>query len=450
MHWKLILPALEEATGKYWRSIKYSLFPPLGLATIAGYIPREHKITLVDEHVDAVGLDDDPDVVLVQVYITNAYRAYQIADYYLARGKIVILGGLHVTSLPAEAMRHATAIVLGPGDHVFREIVAHVLSGTLRKVYFSNKRDLTNIPPVRRDLISIKKYLVRNSLVVSRGCPFSCDFCYKNSFFSNGKSYYTYSLDKALEEIDSLDGRHLFFLDDNILAENRFTSDLFTELISRNRIIQGAGTIQGINNEKIIGLAAKAGFKSIFVGFESINKENMVKMNKKHNYNGDYDRAVAVLNHYGIKINASFVFGMDGDDRDVFKRTTEWAVERGITTATFHVLTPYPGTQLYKNLEMENRIISKNWTLYNTRNAVFKPVNMSIDELEEGYRWSYKNFYSIKSIMKSAMVHDKIGKKLSSFAYSFGWKKMEPLWEMIIRLKKLPYSIPILEEVLRK
>ena len=449
MQWKLILPALEEASGKYWRSIKYSLFPPLGLATIAGYIPREHTITLTDEHVDLIVLDDEPDIVIIQVYITNAYRAYNIADHYLKKNKIVVLGGLHVTSLPEEASQHATAVVLGPGDHVFHNVVNDILADNLQKIYFSDRRDLTDIPPVRRDLVNLKKYLVKNSLVVTRGCPFSCAFCYKESFFKTGKSYYTYTLDRALEEIDSLSGRHLFFLDDNILTENNFTEDLFTELISRKRIFQGAGTVQGIINKKIIEPAARAGLKSLFVGFESINKTNMINANKKHNFNNDYDRAISILHDYGIKINASFVFGMDDDDRDVFKKTVDWAVERGITTATFHVLTPYPGTNLYAQLEKENRIISKDWNLYNTRNIVFKPAKMEAKDLEDGYWQSYKNFYSMNSIIKSAMQHKKNTQKISNFLYSFGWKKIEPVWELLIRLKKLPYSIPLLEAVLK-
>jgi radical SAM superfamily enzyme YgiQ (UPF0313 family) len=449
MHWKLILPALAEAKDRYRRSIKYSLFPPLGLATIAGYIPQGHTIQIIDEHVDEIHYNDSPDIVLVQVYVTNAYKAYAIADHYLAAGKIVILGGLHVTSLPEEAAQHATAIVTGPGDHVFKEVVEDIFADALKWHYQSVRRDLVDIPPVRRDLIDLRKYLAPNSLVVTRGCPFACDFCYKNSFFRGGKSYYTYLLDKALAEIDSLTGKHLFFLDDNILTENKFTEDLFKELTARNRLAQGAGTIQGITNGKLIELAAKAGLKSLFVGFESINKENMIRINKKHNYNNDYDKAVSVLNNYGIKINGSFVFGMDRDYSDVFRRTADWAIESGITTATFHILTPYPGTALHKKMKMENRIISENWSLYNTRNVVFTPKNMSPRELEDGYWWSYKYFYQVKKIFKSAMAHEKAINKTANFMYAFGWKKMELFWELIIKLKKLRYTIPLLETVLR-
>ena len=448
MKWKLILPALEEANGKYWRSIKYSLFPPLGLATLAGYIPAEDDIRIADEHVEKISLDDDPDIVLIEVYITNAYRAYKIADHYLKLNKKVILGGLHATSLPDEAIKHASSVVIGPGDHIFAQVVKDIKSNSLKQFYTSERRDLENIPPIRRDLIDIKKYLVHNSIVISRGCPYSCGFCYKEPFFKDGKSYYTYTLDKALEEIDSLKGSHLFFLDDNILAETQFTQDLFIELSHRKRIIQGAGTIKGILNEKLILNAAKAGLKSLFVGFESINKKNMASL-KKHNYNYDYNKAIDILNDYGIKINASFVFGMDKDDKDVFEKTVEWAVSKGITTATFHVMTPYPGTALYKQLESENRIISQDWSLYNTRNVVFQPAKMTISELEEGYRKSYKDFYSYSNIFKSALNHKTPGKKLSSLCYSLGWKKMEKVWEFIIMLKKLSYSIPSLEYVLK-
>lgn len=448
MKWKLILPALEEAKNKYRHSLKYSLFPPLGLATIAGYIPKDDDIEIVDEHVDKIFLEDNPDIVLISVYITNAYRAYYLADYYLQKGKKVILGGLHTSSLPEEASSHATSIVIGPGDHIFAEVVKDIKSGNLKKTYKSQRRDLNEIPDVRRDLIDLKKYLIKNSIVITRGCPYDCDFCYKKPFFSGGTSYYTYTLDRAISEIDSLKGRHLFFLDDNILTETDFTIELFKELLWRNRIFQGAGTVKGILNEKLISLAAKAGLKSIFVGFESINKENMIKT-KNHNYSYDYDKACDILNHYGIKINASFVFGMDEDDKDVFDRTVDWAVSKGITTATFHIQTPYPGTDLYKRLESENRIISKNWTMYNTRNSVFNPAKMTASELEAGYRQAYKNFYSFSNIFKSASAHKNLSKKMSSLLYSIGWKKAEIFWELLIAIKRLRYSIPALESVLK-
>ena len=196
---KFVLPALTEATGPYWRPIKYSLFPPLGLATLAAYLQPEDAAVIVDEHVERLDTDDRPDVVAIQVYITNARRAYAIADKYRTRGVFVILGGLHVTSLPDEAAAHADAIFLGPGEQTFPLFLADFRAGRPQRRYASTEgRTLERVPPVRRDLIRRRAYLVPNSIVVTRGCPQHCDFCYKDAFFAGGRSFYTQRVDDAL------------------------------------------------------------------------------------------------------------------------------------------------------------------------------------------------------------------------------------------------------------
>lgn len=211
MQIKLILPALTEATSPYWRPIKYSLFPPLGLATLAAYLDDEDEVVIVDEHVERLSLDDAPDLVVIQVYITNAYRAYAIADAYRARGSFVVLGGLHVTSLPDEAAPHADAIFLGPGEDTFPAFLKDFRAGAPRRCYRSTAgRSLELVPPLRRDLIKRRHYLVPNSIVVSRGCPQHCAFCYKDAFFAGGRSFYTQRVDAALAEIERLPGRHLY------------------------------------------------------------------------------------------------------------------------------------------------------------------------------------------------------------------------------------------------
>ena len=187
---KLILPALTEATSPYWRPVKYSLFPPLGLATIASCLDPDDEATIVDEHVEGLILDDAPDLVLIQVYITSAYRAYRIADHYRAKGCFVALGGLHVTSLPDEAASHADTIFLGPGEQTFPQFLEDFRTGRAQKLYRSAAgRTLERVPPIRRDLIRRRNYLVPNSIVVTRGCPLHCDFCYKDAFFENGRSF---------------------------------------------------------------------------------------------------------------------------------------------------------------------------------------------------------------------------------------------------------------------
>src|SRR2546429_8565639 len=210
---KLILPALTEATSPYWRPIKYSLFPPLGLATLAAYLDPDVEISLQDEHVEKLDLNDNANLVVIQVYITNAYRAYQIADQYRRRGAYVVLGGLHVTSLPDEAAAHADTIFLGPGEHTFPQFLRDLAAGTPQRRYESSVRTLEGLPPIRRDLIQRHRYLVPNSIVVSRGCPHHCTFCYKDGFFAGGRPFHTLLLEDVLAEIARPTGCQLYLLD---------------------------------------------------------------------------------------------------------------------------------------------------------------------------------------------------------------------------------------------
>jgi radical SAM superfamily enzyme YgiQ (UPF0313 family) len=445
---KFILPALTEATSPYWRPIKYSLFPPLGLATLAAYLDPNIEISLQDEHVEKLDLDDEPDLVVIQVYITNAYRAYQIADHYRARGAYVALGGLHVTSLPAEAAPHADTILLGPGEYTFPSFLKDLAAGTPRRRYESSVRTLQGLPPIRRDLIQRHRYLVPNSIVVSRGCPHHCTFCYKDGFFEGGRSFYTQAVDDALAEIARLPGRHLYFLDDHLLGNPRFARDLFRGMRGMGRVFQGAATVDSILREDVIEEAAAAGLRSLFVGFETLSSASLAGAGKRQNLNRSYRDVVRRLDSLGIMINGSFVFGLDGDDRDVFSRTVDWAVQSGLTTSTFHILTPYPGTALFTEMEAQNRIATRNWDLYDTRNVVYRPTSMSPEELKRGYDWAYESFYRWGSIFKAASAHESFKHRVKHFFYSAGWKKFEPAWDLVIRIKQLSQMRPILEAVL--
>src|SRR5258705_1050577 len=239
----MFLAVLPKATTPYWRPIKYSISPPLGLATLAAYLDPDLEISLQDEHVEKLDLNDQPDLVSIQVYTTNAYRGYPIAEHYRKRGAYVVLGGLHVTSLPDEAAPHADTIFLGPGEHTFPEFLRDLASGSPQRRYESPVRTLEGLPPIRRDLIKRHRYLVPNSIVVSRGCPHHCTFCYKDGFFAGGRSFYTQVVDDALAEIERLPGRHLYFLDDPLVANVRFARDLFCGMKGMGRVFQGAATV---------------------------------------------------------------------------------------------------------------------------------------------------------------------------------------------------------------
>ena len=215
------------------------------------------------------------------------------------------------------------------------------------------------------------------------------------------------------------------------------------------RLWQAAGTVRSVLQPGLLEKAAACGLRSLFVGFETLSQENLAGQGKRHNLHLDYGSAIQRLHDMGVMVNASFVFGMDQDDASVFRRTVDWAVEQGIETATFHILTPYPGTALHQRISAEGRILHADWKLYDTRHAVFSPARMSTTELETGYWQAYQDFYSWGSIFQAAGTKESWSGRLRHFAYTAGWKKAEPLWDFVIRRGWLPYFLPVLEGVLQ-
>ena len=444
----MVLPALTEATSPLFRPIKYSLFPPLGLATLAGYLPPDAHVSIHDEHVERLDLDDDPDLVVIQAYITSARRSYEIADQYRRRDIRVVMGGLHPTSLPHEAARHADTVFQGPGEDTWPQFLDDLAAGRPASIYPSSVRTLHGLPPVRRDLIKRHLYLVPNSIVVSRGCPHSCDFCYKDAFFEGGRSFYTQTVDDALAEIDRLPGRHLYFLDDHLFGNPRFARELFAGLTGGGRLWQAAGTVRSVLQPRLLEAAVASGLRSLFVGFETISAANLVAHDKRQNLDRDYGAAIRRLRDLGVMVNASFVFGMDDDDGSVFERTVAWAVEQGVETATFHILTPYPGTGTFERMERQGRLLHRDWDRYDTRHAVFRPARMTPEQLEAGYWQAYRDFYSWRNIGRGAATKDTWLGRGRHVAYAAGWKKFERAWDAVIQAKRLGGALPVLEGVL--
>jgi len=216
------------------------------------------------------------------------------------------------------------------------------------------------------------------------------------------------------------------------------------------RLFQGAATVDSILRDDLIERAADAGLRSLFVGFETLTPANLARSNKRQNLGRDYRTVTKRLHDLGIMINGSFVFGMDDDDADVFKRTVDWAVEAGITTATFHIQTPYPGTRLYAQMKQQGRIVTCNWDLYDTRHVVYRPARLTPEALESGYAWAYREFYRWSSISRAAGSHDSLKHRAKHLAYASGWKKFEAAWNLVIRMRQLRLMTPVLEGVLSK
>lgn len=443
-----ILPALQEVLSAEFRQIKYSLFPPLSLLTLAGSVPPDkYRLIVKDEHVEDVIIDEDVDLVVMTVYISSAKRAYEISKHYKNRGAKIFMGGIHPTTLPEEALQYADSVCIGPGDFIFPEMLSDFEKGRLKKIYYGDRcRGLEGLPVAGRDLMNRDKYLVPNTIIASRGCLYNCDFCYKKSFW--GEKYYKYRpLEDIRKELDSFKQRFVFFLDDNLMGNRVEARKLFKLLKDYDFVWQAAASIDVAYTPGFLEDAYESGCRSLFVGFESISKDNMKDSNKLQNQKYDYEDAIKRFHDAGIMINGSFVYGLDYDDKSVFEKTLEFAVKNKIETATFHILTPFPGTKLFEKMDGEGRILHYNWEKYDTRHSVFQPALMSPEELEAGYWWSYKEFYSYKSIFQRAFG---LPDPLKRLAYSIGWKKMDGVWDFIIKNNLLRYVIPFFEAFLAR
>jgi radical SAM superfamily enzyme YgiQ (UPF0313 family) len=240
----------------------------------------------------------------------------------------------------------------------------------------------------------------------------------------------------------------VYFLDDHLFGNRRFASALFDGMRGMGRVFQGAATVDSILAPDLLEQAVAAGMRSAFVGFETVNDANLAQQRKRQNIGRDYGAVVRRLHDAGVMVNASFVFGMDGDGPDVFDRTVDWAVGQGIETATFHIMTPYPGTALYQRMAAAGRIRHRDWDAYDTRHVVYDPLGMTDTVLESGYRRAYRDFYRWSALWRGAATKEATGDRLRHLAYAGGWKKFEGLWNLLIRSRHVLYALPLLESAL--
>jgi radical SAM superfamily enzyme YgiQ (UPF0313 family) len=282
-------------------------------------------------------------------------------------------------------------------------------------------------------------------MVTSRGCPHSCDFCYKSSFW--GPKYYEARPIAEIErELETVKDGMVFFLDDNLLSNRQHARAMFELLRGSGTVWQAAASLDVTRDSRYLDEAYEAGCRSLFVGFESISPQNMRGNNKGINAATNYLEACRRFHESGIMINGSFVFGFDCDGADVFERTVEFAIEGKFLTATFHVLTPLPGTRAFERLDAAGRILHRKWAYYDTDHAVFRPLRMTAEQLELGHKRAYREFLAYSSIMRRSMG---LPGTLKRLAYNIGWMKVDPLWEVIIRLGLMPYAARIFRRVLQ-
>jgi radical SAM superfamily enzyme YgiQ (UPF0313 family) len=381
---------------------KHVLTPSLALTSIAAATPDHWEVRYWDENL----LDGRPpfapmpEVVGISVHLTFALRAFELARWYRSRGSKVILGGLHVQSCPAECAPHADALAVGDGVQLWPRILSDVEAGSLRPEYTATyESDYRQDPAPRRSILPRKSFLTTTSLIATRGCNNRCGFCYLGTEGLR-MPYRTRDPGQIAAEFLA-DGQPYGVFTDNNLGSNRaYLRTLCEALRPLDKIWSAAVSVDVTDDPALVRAMALAGCTGVFVGFESLTDENLVSARKKTPKAADYARRVRIFHDNGIQVNGSFVVGFDHDRKDVFARTAEWIEENRLECATLHILTPYPATPLFRQMEAEGRLLDRDWALYDTGHAVFRPKHMSPEELEHGYAWMYQRLFSHASIWR--------------------------------------------------
>jgi len=412
---------------------KHVLTPSLALTSIAGATPVGWDISYWDENLlqGPPPAQPFPQVVGITVHLTFARRAYELAGWYRRRGAKVILGGLHVLSCPDEAAPHADALAVGDGVQLWPAILRDVEAGTLQQFYQADfRRPYRDDPPPRRDILPRSGFLTSTSLIATRGCHNRCGFCY---LATDGlhMPYLVRDVEQVVAEFEADGQPYAVFVDNNLGSRPEYLRRLCRALRPLEKIWSAAVTIDVTDDPTLVRDMALAGCTGVFIGFESLDDGNLAAARKKTPRTADYARRVAILHDHGIQVNGSFVLGFDHDGPDVFARTVNWIEDNRLECATFHILTPYPGTPLFREMEAQGRLLHKNWDLYDTSHVVFQPRCMSIDQLAEGYAWCYRSLFSHRSIWRRRPRDWKA--VLPYLAMSYLYKRSNRLWHLLIR-----------------
>lgn len=411
---------------------KHVLTPTLSLTSVAAATPPDWTVEIHDENL-LRGLppcDPVPEVVGISVHLTFAARAFELAEFYRAFGSKVVLGGLHVTACPEECATHADAIVVGEGVQVWGTVLGDVARGRLKARYEGSFREPYRLAPVpRRDLLPRDGFLTTTSLIATRGCHNRCDFCY---LATDGLDmpYLVRDVEQVVREIELDRQPYAVFIDNNLGSKKDYLRSLCRALAPLEIIWSAAVSIDVTDDPSLVREMALAGCTGVFIGFESLNAGSIIDCGKRTPLPEHYAARVAILHEYGIQVNGSFVFGFDHDDASIFDRTVEWIEANRLECATFHILTPYPGTPLFERMDAAGRLLHRDWSRYDTANVVFRPLRMSASELAEGYARCYQRLFSLRSIVARRPSDPRA--VLPYLAMSLLYKRANPFWQFLI------------------
>jgi radical SAM superfamily enzyme YgiQ (UPF0313 family) len=366
---------------------------------VAALTPPEVEVSLTDENVAVIDFQKETDLVGITVLTITAKRAYEIADTFRAMGVKVILGGSHPSALPKEAIQHADAVVIGEAEGIWANVIEDFKANKLQSIYSQREQpNLLNLPIPRLDLFTDGAYYFQNTISTTRGCPYACSFCSVSSFF--GRSYRCRPVEEILKEIETLNHKKLIcFVDDNIVGNPKFAKDLFRALIPYKLkwIAQASVTI--VRDDELLKLATASGCMTLLIGFETLSPANLSSVGKSVNAVNEYETVIRKIHSHGIGVHGFFVLGFDEDNEDVFERTVRFAQKMRLESAQFAWLVPYPGTVLCESLDKAGRIITKDWSQYES-SIVFETKLMSREILQKGRDWAWREFYSLPSIWR--------------------------------------------------
>jgi len=386
--------------GRLWGELGFK-FPTLSLASLAAVTPQDWDVSFHDDAVRATNFDTDADLIALTAMTAQATRAYQLADAFRSRGKTVVMGGFHASNLPDEALHHVDSVVVGEGELVWPRLLADFQAGQLQRLYRADGLiDTALIPQARREIFKGSGHLFTNTIQTTRGCPFDCEFCSVTAFY--GRKYRKRPLEQVLAELQELRKANsfVFFVDDNIVADRRYSLPLFEGMKGMGLKWLSHAPIDFAEDQELLKAAGESGCVGMFVGFESLNQDSLAAMGKVTNKAASYKAYAQQFRDHGIGILGSFVMGCDGDTPAVFEQTLRFCEDARLEAAIFPILTPYPGTKVRQRLEAEGRIISNNWQDYDMEHVTFQPRGMTVQQLQDGYDQACRSFYSWGSIYR--------------------------------------------------
>jgi len=382
---------------------KCIMMPQLALHLIAGLTPPEYDVKIIEEEIEDINLDEECDIVGLSCMTSNAPRAYHFAQEFKKRGKKVVIGGVHPTILPDEALQYTDSVVIGEAEGVWEQVLEDFKNGRLQKKYHKPYPSLEKYVHIKHRRDTKKRLFNVVPVMTTRGCPYNCDFCCVHDIFGR-KIRHTPIVNVVRDIIDS-DGRFFIFLDDNIIGDPIYAKALFRAITPLKIKWIGQASISLVKDTELIQLAVKSGCEGLFFGLESISKDQLKKMRKSVNDIEKIKEAIKKIKSFGIYFHASVIFGFDNDTVDIFPEMLNFLEKNRISSASFNILTPYPGTRTYRLFNEEGRLITDDWKHYNHTTAVYKPKNMTPFELQAGRLWVLNEFTKISAVMKRLTFH---------------------------------------------